>query len=111
MSDLPPPAPSEVAEEIEREILRVHVHIGGDFVFVILDVELTQAERTLIDAEHAEAVKATREAYQKAIAATFSAVVERATGRRVAGFLSAMSIEPLYSAEVFRLAPRTETGA
>lgn len=117
MNDQPSPTESEVAEEIEREMLRVHeesygtgashthVHVVGDFVLVILDVELTPAEQTLMDAGHSDSVKATRESYQQAIAPTFRAIVERATGRRVSSFLSAMSLEPLYSAEVFRLAP------
>ena len=39
------------------------------------------------------------------IGATFSAIVERATGRRVISFVSQMNIEPLYALEVFRLAP------
>ena len=117
MSDEHTPAPSEVIEEIEREILRVHedsygtgatetyVHMVGDFVLVVLDVELTPAERTLIDAGRSETVKATRESYQVAIAPTFRAIVERATGRTVASFLSSMSLDPLYSAEIFRLEP------
>jgi uncharacterized protein YbcI len=117
MNEPPLPAPSDVADEIEREVLRVHedsygtgasevhVHIDGDFVLVILDVELTPAERTLFDAGRTDTIKNTRESYQHAIAPTFSAIVERATGRRVASFLSAMSIEPLYSAELFRLEP------
>ena len=117
MNDEHTPAASEVADEIEREILAVHqdsygtgasaihVHVVGDFALVVLDVELTPAERTLLDAGKSDAVKATRESYQGAIAPTFNAVIERATGRRVTSFLSAMSIEPLYSAELFRLEP------
>jgi uncharacterized protein YbcI len=111
------PAPSDVVEEIEREVLRVHeesygtgasatyVHMVGDFVLVVLDVELTPAERTLIDAGRSETVKATGESYQVAIGPTFTAIVERATGRRVKSFLSSMSLDPIYSAELFRLAP------
>jgi len=117
MNDEHMPAPSDVLEEIEREILRVHeesygtgatathVHVLGDFVLVVLDVELTPAEQTLIDAGRSETVKATRESYQVAIAPTFTAIVERATGRRVASFLSSMNLEPLYSVELFRLEP------
>jgi len=111
------PAATDVVEEIEREVLRVHeesygtgarathVHLVGEFVLVVLDVELTPAERTLIDAGRSETVKATRESYQLAIAPTFTAIVERATGRRVTGFLSAMSLDPIFSAEFFRLGP------
>ena len=111
------PSAAQVREEIAREILRVHeesygtgataidVQISDDSVLIVIDVELTPAERTLIDASQYEAVKASREAFQQAIAATFGAIVERATGRRVQSFLSAMSVESLYSVEFFRLAP------
>jgi uncharacterized protein YbcI len=108
----------EVEAEIEREVLAVHkenygvgskathVHVAGDFVLVALDVELTQAEQTLLDAGRPDAVTGIRESFQDVIGSTFSAIVERATGRRVISFVSQMNIEPLYSLEVFRLAPR-----
>ena len=110
------PSAAQIKEEIEREILRVHqasygaggaldVQLGDDTVLVVIDVELTPAEQTLIAAGHFDAVKTTREAFQEAIAPTFTAVVERATGRRVRSFLSAMNLEPLYSVEFFRLEP------
>ena len=111
------PSTQEVADELRREILRVHeesygagasgieVHLSPEMVLIVIDVELTPAERTLIEASHHEAVKATREAFQLAIAPTFTAIVERATGRRVRSFLSSMSVESLYSVEFFRLDP------
>jgi uncharacterized protein YbcI len=116
---MPEPGASaaEVREEICREFLEVHtesygtgaetiqVILDGDVVVVVLDVELTPAERTLLDAGQDEAVTAMRESYQVAIEPTFTAIVEHATGRRVIGFLSSMSIEPLYSVEFFRLEP------
>ena len=74
-------------------------------MLVVLDIELTQAEQTLIDAGRPDAVTGIRESFQEAIGATFSAIVERATGRRVISFVSQMSIEPLYALEVFRLTP------
>ncbi len=52
-------------------------------------------------------MKLTREAFQQAIAPTFTAIIEHATGRQVLSFISAMNIEPLYSIEFFRLVPRT----
>ena len=106
-----------VKDEILREILRVHddsygagvndaqVHVSEEFVLVILDVELATSERTLMDAGRGEAVKTMREAFQGAIAPTFKAIVERATGRRVRDFISSMSLDPVYSIELFRLEP------
>jgi uncharacterized protein YbcI len=104
-------------EEIGREILRVHeeaygtgatqteVYVVGDVVLVIMDVEISTAERTLLDAGRADAVKVTRETFQAAIAPTFVAIVERATGRTVVSFVSHMNIDPLYSVELFRMQP------
>jgi uncharacterized protein YbcI len=101
--------------EIAAEVLRVHeenygtgasnvdVHLVGDIVLVVLDVDLTTAERTLMTSGHVEAVKKTRESFQQAIAPTFAAIVERATGRKVRSFLSSLSTEPLYATELFRL--------
>jgi uncharacterized protein YbcI len=115
MDDRSSPTESEIIEEIARELVRVHedsygtgatethVHVVGDFVLVVLEIVLTPAEETLLEAGHADAVRATRESYQAAIAPTFKAVVERATGRTVSSFLSSMSVDPLYSAEIFRL--------
>jgi uncharacterized protein YbcI len=48
-------------------------------------------------------VLATRSAFQQAIEPTLSAVVERATGRKVASFLSTTSLSNLRSVELFRL--------
>jgi uncharacterized protein YbcI len=104
-----------VRDEIAREILRVHdeaygttsreakVIVDDDIALVVIDAVPTRAEQTLMDAGRADAVKATREAYQEAIAPTFKAIVERATGRRVLSFSSRMSTDPMYSLEFFRL--------
>jgi len=111
------PTRAEVESAIAEELLRVHlesygtgasaieVHAHDDSVLAVIDVELTPAERTLAGAGQLEAVKAMRESFQQAIAPTFQAIVERATGRRVEAFLSAMSVAPVYSIEFFRLGP------
>lgn len=110
-------SPESVREEISREILRVHeeaygatarevkVFVLDDIALVVIDAEPTMAEKTLMDAGKGEAVRDTREAFQEAIAATFTAIIERATGRRVISFSSRMSIDPLYAVELFRLDP------
>jgi uncharacterized protein YbcI len=106
-------AERQIATEIERVheesyghgAGRVTVHVLDDTVMVLLDdLELAESERTLIAAGRGDAVTGTREAFQGAIGATFIAVVERATGRRVVSFHSFTRVdEPTYSAEVFRL--------
>lgn len=117
MAETPELAAEKVIDELKREILNVQEEAYGagartvqvglmeDFVLIILDVVLTQAEQTLIDADRGDAVIATREAFQDAIAPTFTAIVERATGRRVSSFVSKMVLKPLYSVELFRLEP------
>jgi uncharacterized protein YbcI len=114
------PDRTKVRDELRTEILRVHAEAYGtgatdttiviedDLVVMVLDVELTQAERTLLDSGRQDAVKGMREEFQRAIAPTFNAIVERATGRRVVAFISAMSVEPVYSVELFRLAPSAD---
>ena len=105
-------------EEISREISRVHeesygaglsevkVMMQDDLVVVVMNAELNRAEQTLSDAGNGESVRRTREAFQDAIAPTFKAIIERATGRSVASFASRMVMaEQPWSAEVFRLQP------
>ena len=110
-------SPEAVREEIAQEILKVQENTYGvgaraikvdvldDTVLVVIDVELAVSEQTLLNAGHGDAVKAAREAFQDAIASTFKAIVERATGRRVDSFVSHMSVEGPYAVELFRLHP------
>ena len=91
----PPPTRESAEEEISRELVQIHEDSYGagvsaiksyvldDAVLVILDLEITEAERTLLDAGRADAVRGIREDFQKVVGSTFIAVVERATGRRV----------------------------
>jgi uncharacterized protein YbcI len=119
MSNGDPPSTQATEQQISQEILRVHqesygvgadaitTHLLDDLVVVMIDVEVTTAEQTLIEAGQLGAVKETREAFQEAIAPTFKAIVEHATGRKVASFVSHMNVEPLFSVELFRLRPPT----
>ena len=111
------PLLEEVREEIVREITRVHdesygggidnieIEVGANIVTMTMEVTFNRAEQTLVDAGSGEAVRTSREEFQTAIAPTFTAIVERATGRRVTGFASRMVIDPPWSVEVFRLEP------
>jgi uncharacterized protein YbcI len=77
-------------------------------VIVLLDgLELLPNEEFLISQGHEEVVASVRTQFQQAIAPTFRAAVERATGRRVIGFASHIQVdEPRFMAEIFRLEPR-----
>lgn len=104
--------------QIATEILKVHedsygvgadgvsVHFAENLVVVwINEIAFTLAEQALLDGGHATTVLATRSAFQDAIEPTFCAIVERATGRRVADFLSTTSLRSASSVELFRLHP------
>ncbi len=119
MSPAGKPGVEDAKEEIARELARVHdesygppalnlsVSLDDDVVAVLMDIELSPAERTLLDAGRPDAVRATREAYQEAIGEVFVAIVERATGRRVEGFASrtVLTESTPWAIEVFRLRP------
>lgn len=106
-------AQTEIAREIERvhqesyggALSNINVQMAGDVVVIVMDVEFNRGEQTLVDAGFGDSVRTTREAFQEAIAPTFKAIVERATGRTVNSFASRMIMDPPWSAEVFRLDP------
>ena len=110
--------PADGHEQIASEVLCVHresygtgagsvvVHTLDDLVVVLLDeLELSAGERLLLDNGHSENVLSMRSAFQQAIEPTFTAIIERATGRRVTSFLSTTHLDPSYSVEFFRLEP------
>lgn len=112
-----PPSDSEVTDEIAREILRIHeesygkgagkahTYMGQDFVVVVLDeLELLPNEKVLVESGKQDTVMMVRSQYHQAIRSSFSAAIERATGRRVIGFASTTSVdEPRFVAEIFKL--------
>ena len=123
-SEVDPRAPSSpsveaIEAEICREVLAIHIesysrapakvraHLWDDMVIVVLDgLELQPTEEFLVAEGHPEDVTAVRNQYQQAISATFTAVVERAAGRRVVGFISQQHVnKPRFAVEVFRLEP------
>lgn len=107
----------DCAADISREIALHHEHayeetvappevsVAPNFVSVVMDFDLWNAEHTLIGAGHAVQVQRTREAYQGAIQASFTAIVERATGRRVVGSTTRTVVDEngSWSVNVFRL--------
>jgi uncharacterized protein YbcI len=110
--------PTEVKEEIAREISRVHLESYGEpvhdvdvqlserFIAVVMDLVLSPAERLLVDSGRHASVRERREEFQTVIEPVFTAVVERASGRRVNGFASRTVVgdEQPWASEVFRLA-------
>jgi uncharacterized protein YbcI len=105
--------------EISREIVEIYADYFGrgptkaktiwqdDVVVCALRDAFTRAERVLIDAGRLSDVRRHRQAFKDAIEPRFYELVERATGRTVAAFLSQVS-ENGVAAEVFILEPEPE---
>lgn len=87
--------------------MHVVTHVLDDLVVAVLDIELTAIERRMADFGRGNLVHELRHAVRTAEAASFKAVVERATGRRVVAFASHTHIDPPFVAELFRLGPST----
>jgi uncharacterized protein YbcI len=109
---------AEIERELAVELLSIQkgsygrgagsarVHYLQDTIICLLDdLELLPNEVFLIAEGHGDGVVEVRGRYQQAVQATYSAAVERATGRRVLSFVSATKLDPNWSIEVFRLAP------
>jgi uncharacterized protein YbcI len=115
--DPAPPDSVAVKQEITREILKVHedsfgtagsnfeVAIEPDLVVAIMDIELSTTETILTDVGSEQSVMTCHEAYRHAIAATYTAIIERATGRTVTEFTTrtVVTTGAAWSVDVFRL--------
>jgi uncharacterized protein YbcI len=74
-----------------------------DHVVVFLEDIYTPLERTLIDADDFQQVKATRQSFQVAMGPQFSDAVTEITGRKVIAFMSQVHLDPDMAAEIFVL--------
>lgn len=94
-------------ESYDIPVKRVITHAIDDLVVTVLDIELTRIEQRMIEFGHGNLVHDVRHAVQTVEAASFTAVVERATGRRVTAFSSHTHLDPPFAVELFRLGPAT----
>ncbi|MCA1689443.1 MAG: DUF2294 domain-containing protein [Actinobacteria bacterium] len=78
---------------------------GRDLLVVLLRGGFTVADQTLFDHGHKQAVHHAQHALQEAMEGRLSEIVEKLTGRRVVGFLSASRQSPDLRAELFLLEP------
>ena len=113
------PSAVQVADAISADILAIHrdsygggadraqAYVLDDTVVVMLDgLELLPNEEFLIEQGRGDGVTHLRELFQKSIEPTFSAAVERATGRRVIGLASHFELgDQPFAVEIFRLEP------
>jgi uncharacterized protein YbcI len=100
---------------ISNEIVHLHsqyygrgpskakTYITDDLVVVVLEETFTPAERTLIDRGEAEGIQQIRRRFQQVMEGEFTAIVERATGRKVRAFLSETALEQDVAVEIFLL--------
>lgn len=77
-------------------------HYGNVMVTLMHEVLMT-AEKSLVDANRADAVSHMRQLFQQTLEADFCAAVERLTGRKVLAFISGNHFDPDIAAELFIL--------
>ena len=80
-------------------------YFQDDLVVCILRGGFTRVEETLLEGGRGAAVIEQRMEFQELMRDRFEAVVEKATGRKVIGFMSGNQNDPDMMCEVFILAP------
>jgi uncharacterized protein YbcI len=84
---------------------RAKTYVVDDLVVCLLRGGFTRAEQTLLEGGRGGSVIAQRIEFQQVMRERFVAVIERATGRRVIGFMAGSQQDPDMFCEVFVLAP------
>jgi uncharacterized protein YbcI len=84
---------------------RTKSYYQDDLVVCLLRGGFSRVEQTLLDGGRGDAVIHQRMEFQALMRARFEEVVERATGRKVIGFMSGNQQGPDIMSEVFILAP------
>ncbi len=89
---------------------KAKTHLVNDTVITVLTGGFTKVERTLIDRDEADSVRNIRRKFQEAMEVEFRDVVEEATGRRVAVYMSQVHVNPDLAVEYFQLEPEGDGG-
>jgi uncharacterized protein YbcI len=84
---------------------RTKSYYEDDLVVCVLRGGFSRVEQTLVDGGRGAAVIQQRLEFQELMRERFEAVIERATGRQVIGFMSGNQQHPDMMCEVFVLAP------
>ncbi len=84
---------------------RTKSYYEDDLVTCLLRGGFSRVERTLLEGGRGSSVIQQRMEFQEVMRERFVAVIERATGRRVIGFMSGNQQDPDIMCEVFILAP------
>jgi uncharacterized protein YbcI len=100
-----------MAEYTGRGPTKARTSIRDDVVLVLLQDTLTKGERTLLAGGEAQFVLEARSRFQMTMREDLVAAIEMLTERKVIAFMSANHIDPDMGAEVFVLAPGTDSEA
>lgn len=84
---------------------KAKTYMVDDTVICVLEGGFTTVERTLIEEKDVDAVLQFRRSFQVAMEELFTAVVERATGRKVEAYMSQIHADPDLAVELFVLGP------
>ena len=84
---------------------RTRTYVSDDLVVCLLRGGFTRVEQTLLESGYGGDVIRQRMVFQEVMRERFEGVIERATGRRVIGFMSGNQQDPDMICEVFILAP------
>jgi uncharacterized protein YbcI len=84
---------------------RTKAYYEDDLVVCLLRGGFSRVEKTLLEGGRSSSVIQQRMEFQELMRGRFEAVIERATGRRVIGFMSGNQQDPDIMCEVFILAP------
>ena len=114
----------EISLEISNEMVRIYKNLfglgpgrtrtyfaGPDIVICSLENSFTPAERSLVEMGEHQRLRETRMCFQHAREDDFRGTVERITGRRVRGFMSATDTVEDLSCEIFYLEPAAHAAA
>lgn len=89
---------------------RTKTYVNDDLVVCLLRGGFTRVEQTLREGGHGDDVIRQRMAFQQVMRERFEGVVERATGRKVIGFMSGNQQDPDMICEVFVLSRNDVAG-
>ena len=90
-------------EHYGRGADRIRTVLHHDFVLTTLEDCFTPVEKKMVAEDAFEQVRATRIMFQDWMRASFVAIVEDATGRKVRAFFSQVTVEPEIAVELFLL--------
>ena len=84
-------------------------YVEDDYIFVVLEGGLTRNEETLLADGKPEIVRRYRLEFQETVAPSATGAVEQITGRKVVGYHSQITFDPVRAFEIFVLEPQVSS--